>query len=404
MKTGFLVGAASLLLLPIVASASTLGCWDVDGASIFGWDSFEDHYEFIGAVANEFDSDSIANEFGAGNEFSSKSIFNEFGDYGSEFSSESAFNDFASKPPILVDGDLDFIGYLTTNDIKAPNIHPWDAYRCAQDSFKSSERDHEDIEFTSASSAGVGSGPSSDLSDAEIAALIQELQRSSCPENSSLASNGKCQCNSGFQVDSMGDGCVVYSADQQCKDFFGDYSYAIGSQCGCLQGYEWNSTGTACVQSIACSANAFRVGNSCQCNSGYVMHNEQCVTHTQDCQLTFGNNVIGTPGSSTNSNCDCAVGYQWNATKTKCVVIPASIPESIVPTSQSEVSIPENVALLGISRQQKLKSGHDVSLVEDEGEIQEEPVLGEDVLSNSREISSGSFWFRLWKGFLGWFQ
>ncbi|MCI1958819.1 MAG: hypothetical protein LKJ25_04245 [Clostridia bacterium] len=77
---------------------------------------------FLGSLStNEFDSDSIWNEFGTyGSKYSSKSIWNEFGTYGSKYSSESAFNDFALTPPIIVDGNGNFVGYLTSNTSK-PN-------------------------------------------------------------------------------------------------------------------------------------------------------------------------------------------------------------------------------------------------------------------------------------------
>jgi hypothetical protein len=99
-----------------VVSASTLDCAAVNGMAIFGYKYGE--WNFIGAIANEFDSDSIANEFGAGNEFKSDSIFNEFGNFGGKFSSYSAFNDFASDPPIIVNDNYKFVGYLTINEFK----------------------------------------------------------------------------------------------------------------------------------------------------------------------------------------------------------------------------------------------------------------------------------------------
>jgi peptidoglycan hydrolase-like protein with peptidoglycan-binding domain len=42
-----------------------------------------------------------------------------------------------------------------------------------------------------------------------------------------------------------------------------------------------------------------------------------------DCELSFGSNVVGAPGSNNNSSCNCASGYQWNSSKTACQVIPA---------------------------------------------------------------------------------
>lgn len=51
-------------------------------------------------------------------EYSNTSIWNKYGDYGGTLLSydESAFNDRATNPPIIVDNNGAFIGYLTTND------------------------------------------------------------------------------------------------------------------------------------------------------------------------------------------------------------------------------------------------------------------------------------------------
>jgi hypothetical protein len=75
-------------------------------------------------TANEFNSDSLLNEFGEyGNEFNSDSIFNEFGPYGNEFSSLSPFNEFTSTPPIIVrNGKI--LGYFTANSSLTPRIDP----------------------------------------------------------------------------------------------------------------------------------------------------------------------------------------------------------------------------------------------------------------------------------------
>ncbi|WP_109699670.1 hypothetical protein [Chitinophaga deserti] len=76
--------------------------------------------QFLGKLtSNEFDNDSLLNEFGPfGSEFSPTSIFNEFGTYGSEFSGMSPFNEFSSTPPrIYVNGKL--YGYLTENELLA---------------------------------------------------------------------------------------------------------------------------------------------------------------------------------------------------------------------------------------------------------------------------------------------
>jgi len=126
--------------------ASTLSCSTVDGMAIFGYKY--DKWIFIGAIANEYDSDSIANEYGAGNEYKSDSIMNEYARFGSKYSSTSAFNDYASKPPIIINNSYEFAGYLTTNDYKTPNINTYEAISCASKSYRSfSNNDLKNITF-----------------------------------------------------------------------------------------------------------------------------------------------------------------------------------------------------------------------------------------------------------------
>jgi hypothetical protein len=92
---------------------------------------------FLGKLtSNEFDSDSILNEFGPyGSEFSPKSIFNEFGRYGGEFSTQSPFNEFSSSPPkIYVKGQ--FYGHLTVNEFKSgKKINPKTLKQWVKDNF-----------------------------------------------------------------------------------------------------------------------------------------------------------------------------------------------------------------------------------------------------------------------------
>lgn len=83
------------------------------------------HDVFLGCLnCNEFNSDSICNEFGAGNSFNSDSIFNEFGGFGSEFSSSSPWNEFSSSNdlPVLVDRNGKFYGYFTINEFRTDAV------------------------------------------------------------------------------------------------------------------------------------------------------------------------------------------------------------------------------------------------------------------------------------------
>lgn len=83
------------------------------------------HDVFLGCVnCNEFNSESICNEFGAGSEFKSDSIFNEFGNFGSEFSSASPWNQFSSSDdvPVLVNRQGSFYGYFTINEFRSDGV------------------------------------------------------------------------------------------------------------------------------------------------------------------------------------------------------------------------------------------------------------------------------------------
>lgn len=72
---------------------------------------------FLGCInCNKFDNEALANKFGDfGSRFSDTSIYNKFGDWGSKFSEVSACNPRATNPPVIVDGEGNFQGYLTLN-------------------------------------------------------------------------------------------------------------------------------------------------------------------------------------------------------------------------------------------------------------------------------------------------
>lgn len=217
--------------------ASDLDCFDVNGMSIFGYDNYEDEYVYIGSIANEFNSDSIGNEFGSyGNEFNSDSIFNEYGDYGSEYSSESAFNEYASTPPILINSDDEFVGYLSLNEYKTPSINPWAALACSKDSFKSPISGHEDIKFTDIPS-------SSGLSDAEylyLQYLLQQSATNTCLDtvNGFLGDDNKCYCNSGYHWDDSTNLCAQDKIVYKCGLHS---SINKNNECICNSGYIWKN-------------------------------------------------------------------------------------------------------------------------------------------------------------------
>ena len=64
---------------------------------------FTTHAEYLGDLsANEYDPNSIANQYGAGNPYSSNSITNQFGIYGNPYSNQSATNPYATDAPRLL--------------------------------------------------------------------------------------------------------------------------------------------------------------------------------------------------------------------------------------------------------------------------------------------------------------
>jgi hypothetical protein len=80
----------------------------------------KDHDIYLGCLnCDQFDKNSIWNEFGTyGNSFSTTSIWNEFGVYGNEYGQYCPWNEFSTNPPVIVDKDGNFYGYLTVNEFK----------------------------------------------------------------------------------------------------------------------------------------------------------------------------------------------------------------------------------------------------------------------------------------------
>lgn len=102
-----------LLLTTLLVMASTISSYS-QTLHLYAGDN---HDEYLGCLnCNKFDVNSIWNQFSTyGNRFSTNSIWNKFGTYGNKFSNESPWNRFGTKPPVVVDKDGNFYGYLTIN-------------------------------------------------------------------------------------------------------------------------------------------------------------------------------------------------------------------------------------------------------------------------------------------------
>jgi hypothetical protein len=100
-------------------------CSIIVGATIVADDG-----TYLGKISNQYDSDSILNEYGSyGSQYSSNSIWNEYGSYGGKYSSSSPFNEYSSSPPnIIKNGQI--IGYLTTNQYLGSALNPYVIKSC----------------------------------------------------------------------------------------------------------------------------------------------------------------------------------------------------------------------------------------------------------------------------------
>jgi hypothetical protein len=87
---------------------------------IFGsrGDGRRNHSVFLGCInCDKYDSSALDNRYGEyGSRYSSTSIYNRYGEYGSRYSDTSVCNRLASNPPVVVDPDGNFYGYLTLNN------------------------------------------------------------------------------------------------------------------------------------------------------------------------------------------------------------------------------------------------------------------------------------------------
>lgn len=122
-----------------------------------------------------------------------------------------------------------------------------------------------------------------------------------CPKNSSGSSDGQCYCNTNYRWSDARAGCVPTQCDS---------------------GYDFNANRTECLPILSCDA-------------GFVRKNGLCITYSQDCQDTYGeqSNVMGTKGSDGYSFCSCQPGYTWNGAHDYCQKADSDSP--ITPSTES---------------------------------------------------------------------
>ncbi|MEP6934027.1 MAG: hypothetical protein ABI988_08825 [Nitrospirota bacterium] len=88
------------------------------------------HAEYLGNLsADEYDPNSIANQYGASNPYSSDSITNQFGIYGNPYSNQSATNPYATDAPRIYDKEGHYRGKLSTNQYDPDSVsNPYGGY------------------------------------------------------------------------------------------------------------------------------------------------------------------------------------------------------------------------------------------------------------------------------------
>lgn len=100
-------------------------CEAIIGGSVIAGDG-----KFLGKLTNQYDSESVLNEYGShGSQYSSDSIWNQYGSYGGEYSSFSPFNRHSSTPPVIVKRGK-AIAYLSTNKSLGRTVNPFVVKSC----------------------------------------------------------------------------------------------------------------------------------------------------------------------------------------------------------------------------------------------------------------------------------
>lgn len=125
---------------------------------------------------------------------------------------------------------------------------------------------------------------------------------------------------------------IPKSNDQICQDKYGLNNVWNGTKnnqgglnCGCKEGYQWNEQGTSCVLDYnkICS-DKFGSGFIWYgtINSGGGPDCSSKEENNQICGKDFGVNSVwsGKLNDKGGLVCDCNNGYQWNDTKTSCVI------------------------------------------------------------------------------------
>ncbi|HSR88942.1 MAG TPA: SH3 domain-containing protein [Candidatus Udaeobacter sp.] len=176
----------------------------------------------------------------------------------------------------------------------------------------------------------------------------------SCPSNSYYDRiNDNCKCNYGYLV--SGSSCVYGNTYCSNQYSYGSEYDSLSKTCKCSYGYRWNDSATTCVSNSSYCTSKYGYGatysilqSGCVCQSDYTFDGSQCVlnvakinvcptgiltqagtciSHTQNCINSFGQNTYGVKSTTdNNSSCYCLPGFKWNDSQTSCIVNTAAAP------------------------------------------------------------------------------
>ena len=110
--------------------------------------------------------------------------------------------------------------------------------------------------------------------------LLKQLQ-TQCSSNSTLKTDGKCYCDTGYTKSNLGLGCV--KLDNWCTEQYPNTHYDTKQK-------------------------------KCDCLNGYGALDNKCIPIGEYCLSKYGNNSI-----SIDNACTCKPGYNWNSNETSCV-------------------------------------------------------------------------------------
>jgi hypothetical protein len=136
--------------------------------------------------------------------------------------------------------------------------------------------------------------------------------------------SNQCECKVGYTFD--GNSCSLDLPKYSSPTHYPPVSNCplnaelkSDGSCYCKAGYQLSLDKMSCV-AVSCGSNSVLLGSSCVCNDGYININGSCISHTQNCQNSFGSNSYGTKGLDANSSCYCNDGYDWSIDRSSCVL------------------------------------------------------------------------------------